>query len=169
MADMSARPADPMTAQDGARIQTSVQELSDLVKGFSNRIANLQMSDIRILELLSQIESGLSESRVGRLEAELKEVEIERNIAEQRYRAMEEKLEIKKNANVVAVDTNEKIKAATKSIYDDLQKQKEEDEAAFWKDLRRSIVKAVLISLSVGAVTGTVGFIWWLVMLYVNR
>jgi hypothetical protein len=166
---MSARPGDPMTAQDGAHLQTSVQELTDMVKGFSNRIANLQMSDIRILELLSQIETGLSESRVGRLEAELKEVEIERNIAEQRYRAMEEKLEIKKNANVVAVDTNEKIKVATKSIYDDLQKQKDDEEAAFWKDLKRSIIKAVLISLAVGGMGSVVGFLWWLVMLYVNR
>ena len=38
---MNARPTDPMTAQDGAHIQTSIQELTDLVKGFSNRIANL--------------------------------------------------------------------------------------------------------------------------------
>ena len=166
---LTPRPTDPMTAQDGVRIQTSVKELSDLVKGFSNRIANLQMSDIKILELLSQIEAGLSESRVGRLEAELKEWRSSGTLPNRDTRPMEEKLEIKKSANVVAVDTNEKIKVATKTIYEDLQKQKEEEESAWQKDLTRSIVKAVLISVSVGAVGSVVGFVWWLVQLYLNR
>lgn len=166
---MNARPTDPMTAQDGAHIQTSIQELTDLVKGFSNRIANLQLSNIQIVELLARIDSGLAENRVGRLEAELRESELDRDMAEQRLKAAEEKLNLKRNTSVEAVDTKEKIRAASTAIYADLERQKKENEAAFWTDVKRTIIKGVLVTLSISGVTGAIAFIWWLFMLYLNR
>jgi len=166
---MNARPTDPMTAQDGVQILTQVRELTDIVKGFSNRISVLQSNNITILEVLARIDSGLAGTRAGRLEAELREVEIEKDLAEQRLRALQEKLEIKKNESSQSSDTNEKIRAGTASVIADLEKQRKENSDAFWLDVRRSIIKGVLVTLSISAVTATLAFIWWLVQLYVSR
>ena len=166
---MNARPTDPMTDQDGVQILTQVRELIDIVRGFSNRISVLQNNNITILEVLARIDSGLAGTRAGRLETELREVELEKDLAERRLKVLEEKLELKKNESSQSSDTNEKIRAGTASVIADLEKQRKENEAAFWLDVRRSIIKGVLVTLSVGAVTGTIGFIWWLVMLYMNR
>jgi hypothetical protein len=166
---MNARPTDPMTAQDGVQILTQVRELTDIIKGFSNRISVLQNNNITILEVLARIDSGLAGSRAGRLEAELREMELEKELAERRLKVVEEKLEIKKNESSQSSDTNEKIRAGTASVIADLEKQRKENADAFWLDVRRSIVKGVLVTLSVGAVTATLAFIWWLVMLYMNR
>jgi Fic family protein len=163
------RPTDPMTAQDGAQILAKVQSLSDTVSQFSNQIALLQRNEITMLELLAKIDSGLSETRVGRLEAELRETELERDLAEQHLRAVEERLTIKKNVSDQAVDTNEKIRAAAATMYADLEQQKKKGEADYWLDIRRSITKTVLITLSVGGVSAVLGFVWWLIQLYVNR
>jgi hypothetical protein len=165
----NSRPTDPMTAQDGAQILAEVQTLSDTVSQFSNQIANMQRNEITMLELLSKIDSGLAETRVGRLEAELRETELERDLAEQHLRALEEKLTIKKNVSDQAVDTNEKMRAAAATLYADLEQQKKKGEADYWLDIRRSITKTVLITLSVGGVSAGLGFVWWLIQLYINR
>ena len=121
------------------------------------------------MELLARIDSGLAENRVGRLEAELRESELDRDMAEQRLKAAEEKLNLKRNTSVEAVDTKEKIRAASTAIYADLERQKKENEAAFWTDVKRTIIKGVLVTLSISGVTGAIAFIWWLFMLYLNR
>jgi hypothetical protein len=173
---MNARPTDPMTAQDGAHVIAEAQKIlseittiRDLVNGFSNRIAVLQRNNADILEVLARIDSGLAENRVGRLEAELRETELERDLAERRLKILDEKIDIKKSATIQGVDTNDKIRAASASMIADLERQKKEENEAYWRDVSRSIIKAVLISLSVGGVSAIIGFIWWLVMLYVNR
>ena len=166
---MNARPTDPITAQDGVQILTQVKELREIIMGFSNRISVLQNNNLTILEVLARIDSGLAGTRAGRLEAELREVELDKDLAEQRLKALQEKLEIKKNESSQSLDTNEKIRAGTASVIADLEKQRKENESAFWLDVRRSIIKGVLVTLSISAVTATLAFLWWLVMLYLSR
>lgn len=167
------RPADPFTAQDGARlftlIDTGLKRISSLLEEQSNRLAIMQRNDIKILEILNIIEDGLTTSRMGRLELEIQETERERDIAEAALRAVEEKLNLKVTAKDQTAGTDEKIKVAAQAAYTDIEKRRKEEEAAFQTDLKRSILKAILISLSVGAVSGFLGFIWWLVQLYLSR
>lgn len=158
-----------MTAQDGAQILTAVQELTALIQGFSNRIAILQQNNLTILEYLARIDSGLAETRAGRLEIELRETEMERDLAEQRLKSLEEKLDLKKNVSHQAADTKEKIRQGSAAVIADLERQRRDEFDAWLRGLKRDIVKAVLISLSVGGVTAAIAFIWWLIQLYINR
>jgi hypothetical protein len=173
---MNGRPTDPMTAQDGAqviaeaqKILSEIKTIRDLVNGFSNRIATLQRNNADILEVLARIDTGLAENRIGRLEAELRETELERDLAERRLKILDEKVDIKKNATIQGVDTNDKIRAASASMIADLERQKKEDDEIYWRDVKRSSIKAIVISLSVGGVSAIIGFVWFLVQLYLNR
>lgn len=168
MTDEKKRPADPMTAQDGAKIMTAVGELNQTVSAFSNRIALIQGSQLQIIELLTRIDGSLSLNRAGRIEVELREAELEFDIAERQLNAIKEKLDLKKNVNNQTVDTQEKIRTASATIYADLERQKKDEEAKYWLDVRRSIIKAVLISLSVAGVSGAIAFIWWLFQFYLS-
>jgi hypothetical protein len=167
------RPADPFTAQDGARlftlIDTMTKRISSTLEEQSNRLAIMQRNDIKILELLQLIEAESSDSRLKRLELEIEEAERERKVAEENLRAIESKISQKQNIKDQNQDTGDKYKAAAASALSDIEKRRKDESAAFLLDLKRSIIKAVLVSLSVGAVTGTIAFIWWLFQLYLNR
>lgn len=167
------RPGDAFTAQDGAYLYALIdrvrKEIEAELSNINARLAVAQKNHIEMLETLNIIETGLSEQRVGRLEIEVKETELELAIAEQRRKAVEEKLALKKDVKDNQIDTNEKIKAAATAAYSDLEKKKKESDEAFFMDLRRSIIKAVLISLAVSGTAGVMAFIYWLFMLYVNR
>lgn len=158
-----------MTAQDGAQLAAGQKEILDVVRQFSNRMASLQRNMIEILEVLGRIDTGLSETRVGRLEAELRETELERDLAERHLKALEEKLALKKDVSEKAVSTDEKIRQAAKTAQVELERQKKETDAAYWVDVRRGIVKTVLTTLAVSGVLATVAFVSWLIQLYVNR
>jgi hypothetical protein len=166
-------PIEPFTARDGVRlfsvIDSMTKRISSSLEEQSNRLAIIQKSGIEMTELLRLIEAEFSESRIGRLELEIQEAERERDIAERNLKAVEEKLLQKQSVKDQNVDTNERIKSAAAAAYSDLEKKKKESSEAFLLDLKRSIVKAVLTTLAVGAVSGTIAFIWFLVQLYLNR
>jgi len=170
---LTPKPMDSFTAQDGARlfsmIDAGLKRISSSFEEFSNRLAITNRQNLEILNLLRLIEAESNESRVGRLQLEIEEAERERDIAERNLKAIEEKLNQKQNIKDQNVDTGEKLKAAAASALSDLDKKKKESSEAFLLDLKRSIVKAVLVSLSIGAVTGAIAFIWWLFQLYLNR
>jgi hypothetical protein len=167
------RPADPMTSQDGARLYAMVEnyfkEINNQIKGLSGMIASLQRQQIESLSLLNIIESGLSQSRVNRLEIEVREAELERERAEKNLEVMKERLHIKQEVKDKSVSTNERIQAVTASTVADLEQKRRESSAAFRVDLGRSMVKAVLTALAVSGTFGTLAFIWWLIQLYVNQ
>lgn len=167
------RPVDPLTSQDGIRlfsmIDGNMRKISSTLEELSNRLAINQKNDIKILEILNIIEEGLTSSRMGRLELEIKETERERDLAEAAYRAAQDKLNLKQIAKEGTQGTDERIKNAAKEAYTDIEKVKKQDREKWLEDLRRSIIKAVLISFAVSGSAGVVGFIWFLIQLYLNR
>jgi hypothetical protein len=167
------RPADPFTAQDAARlfdlIQQGFKKIGGDISDLSNRVAVTQKNYLEILERIEKVQEGLSENRIGRLELELREAEIEREIAERNLRLAEEKVNIKETQKDKQIDTHERMKAVAAEAHIDIERKRKESNEAFILDVRRSIIKAVLVSLSVAGVTGAIGFIWWLFQLYVNR
>ena len=157
---------DPMTAADGVRLMTELQEQTKTIQSFANRIAIIQSQHIQILELLASIDSSFSETRIGRMEQELKEIEMERDMAQQRLKVWDEKLTIRQTNNVATVDTNEKIKRMTNEALASAEKAKKDDEEAWRRDLRRTAIKA-LVTLGIGtAFTAVLGFVVFLIRLY---
>lgn len=167
------RPTDSFTAQDATRLYTMIdvglRKISSTMEDFSNRMALMQRNDIEILNILKLIEAESADNRVKRLELEIEEAERERDLAERNLQAIESKLAQKQTIKDQNADTGEKMKAAAAAVISDSERKKKESSEAFLLDLKRSILKAVLISLSVGAVTGVIGFVWFLVQLYLNR
>lgn len=133
------RPADPMTAQDAAQLFTLIdgikKELIEKIDELEGRITSIQNH-------ASRIEGSLSENRVGRLELELRDAEIDLQEADRKRWALEEKLNIKKEAVSHSTDTHEKIKAI--SAYAELEKKRRESDAAFQIELKRGAIKAAV-------------------------
>lgn len=167
------RPGDPFTAQDAtylyALINRMMKEIKAELEMIRERLAVQQKNHIDMLELLNVIESGLSESRVGRLEIEVMETELEKELAERQLRAVEEKLNRKQAVKDQQIDTHEKIKQAAAVAYADLEKKRKEADEAYRLEVKRGIIKAVLQALAVSATFGTIAFVWWLIQMYVNR
>ena len=169
----SARPADPMTAADGAQLFTKLDNLSkeifDQVRGLSNRLAIVEGNFSKILDLLSRIDAGLSISRSGRVDAELRETEIEKDLVEKQLRAIEEKLNIKRAVKDTAIDTQERIQTVAASTFASLEDKKKVAREAKIEELKWGTLKAVVGALAVGGSLSLVGFLWWLFQQYVNR
>lgn len=167
------RPADPMTALDGARLLTMITAVEARLNGsigeLSNRLASLQRQMIEMSNLVRLIEADTSNTRIKRLELEIEEAEQEKQAAENRLRIAEERLAKKQTIKDENVDTGERLKAVAAAAISDAERQRKETDAAFLIDLKRSILKAVLISLSVSAVGGLIAFFWFLAQLYLNR
>jgi chromosome segregation ATPase len=161
-----ARPSDPFTAHDGARLLASMLsikgELSDRMTDIENLLKTLQGNAARI-------EGSLSETRVERLERELREAELEKEEAETRMRNLEEKIKIKSDAVNQSTDTYERIKAVSVSAYADLEKKRQESRAARIEEIKWGAIKAAAGALAVSGALGIVAFIWFLVQLFLNR
>ncbi len=158
------RPSDPFTAQDAARLFALIDGIR---KDVVEKTEELEERIISLQGQAGRIEGSLSENRIGRLELELREAEIDLKNAERNRRGLEEKLNIKKDAVSHSTDTHEKIQ--TISAYAELEKKKRESDEAFRIDLKRGAIKAAVNVLVGGGVLSIVGFFWWLVQLYVNR
>lgn len=169
----SERPADPMTAADGARLYNLIEQF---IKGkleedrkISQRVASIQGYQLDILSRLERVEIGLSASRAGRLEAELKEAELEKDIAESNLEKIKAKLDIKREVKDQTLDTQEKIKTVAANTYANIEEKKRAEYQAWTIDLKRATIKAVVTALAVAGVFSALGFIWWLILLFVNR
>lgn len=165
------RPTDPFTAKDGAALFIELKRVEARIVteilGLSNRIATLQRDYTQIREGLLRIEGGLSDSRVARLELEVRETELEKEVAERNLQAIEEKLSRKQSIKASSVDTNERIQKVAAGAWEDLEKKRREAQAAYITDLKRSVIKAALSALTVLIMTAIGGFIWWLIQLYI--
>lgn len=162
------RVTDSFTAKDGARLFIMISDLSKRIEGELQtsraQIAILNEKIISILETQSRIEAGLSDSRITRLELDLRDAELERDAAEIALRKAEEKLTLKKDVKDASIDTQEKLKNVATSALESVERQKQAARSARWEDLKWSIVKAIAISLSVGFAGAAVAFIWRLVL-----
>lgn len=167
------RPADPFTSQDGLRLFSMIdarfKDISSSFENYSNRLAIVSKQNIDIIKLLETIEAESNESRLGRLQLEIEEAERDLEIIERQKRAAEEKLSQKQTIKDKSTDTGERIKAIASEAISDVDQKKKKAREEWLEDLRRSIIKAVLISLSVSAVGTLVAFIWFLIQLYMNR
>lgn len=163
------KPTDPLTALDGAKILTEIQHGNNLIQQFSNRMAIIQGQQLEILKLLAHIDASSSETRTTRVEGELKELELERQSLEGRLKMMDEKLAIKKDTQVATINTDEKIRKMTGEMMKSMEEQKKGEYEQKVQDLKFSMLKAVLISLSVGGVGSIVAFLWWLFEFYLKN
>jgi len=170
---LTPKPMDSFTAQDGARlfsmIDAGLKRISSSFEEFSNRLAITNRQNLEILNLLRLIEAESNESRVGRLQLEIEEAERERDIAERNLKAIEEKLNQKQNIKDQNVDTGEKLRAAAVAVVTDIDKQKNEKNAARLEDIKWTAIKTVITIVVGGMATGFIAFIWFLVQLYLNR
>lgn len=157
------------TAQDGIRL---AEQLRQDFKGLAGQLSQIQAllatsqkNQIAMMEDITTIQAGLSESRFTRLELELREAELERDAAERNLRNIEKKVEIKQNVRDEQIDTHERIRQAATGALLDLEKQKKESDAAFYLELRRMVIKTIVV----GVTGGILAFIAWLIRLYITQ
>jgi hypothetical protein len=168
------RPGDPFTAQDGLRLYDLINSMSkrqsSSIDTLASQITTIHKLMIELNALAQVIEEGLTENRVGRLEMELREAMLEKEVAERNLKAKEEKLNLKQSVKENnSVDTQERMNIAAAKAYAEIEKKEKETRDVFVLDLKRSIIKAVLVSLAIGATSGTLAFLWWLFQQYINR
>src|SRR5688572_4458729 len=167
------RPADPFTAKDGAQLYSLFdkfqKDVLEQLRGLSNRVAAMQGNQLDIMDLLTRVESGLSSSRSGRLDAELKEAELEREVAERTLRALEEKLNIKREVKDKTLDTEQKIQTVASTTYANLEEKRRAERDAKIEELKWNAIKAVVGALSVAGSFSIIAFLWWLFQQYINR
>lgn len=167
------RPSDPMSAQDGARLYNLVdqyfKEINSRIGDLSSRIAKVEKHQIDTLEIVNLIDAGASQSRVNRLQIDLKESELELQQAERAVEALREKLALKEDIKNKSVDTNERIQSAAASAVTTLEAKRRESSSIFWADLRMTFIKGVVGFLAIGITGGALGFFWWLIQMYLNR
>jgi len=164
------RPADPFTAKDGAQLYSLFDKFQkDVLQQLSDLSNTLKGNQLDIIDLLSQVAAGLSSSRSGRLDAELKEAELEREAAEWNLRAIEEKLNIKREVKDKTLDTEQKIQTVASSTYASLEEKRRADREAKIEELKWNAIKAVVGALSVAGSFSIIAFLWWLFQQYINR
>lgn len=166
------RPQDPFTAQDAARafasLELKIDKLIESLGIMSGTLANILNKEITTLEQLSRIEEGLSGSRIGRLEQEIREAELEREVAEAALRKAEDKLRLKSEVKEKTVDTQEHLRQVASSAYQDLEKQRRAEIDAKIQDLKWTIIKTLAVSSAIGIAAAIGRFLWFLVETY-NR
>lgn len=165
-----------MTAADGGKIigavdkvDNNVSQVLSEVRTLSGRLTNVQRALIDVLEVTGRIDEGLVSNRYARLEIELQDDEKEKEIAAARLVAIEEKLERKKSSVESVVADTGKMKAAARSVHEDIARQKKDDYDAWVLSVKRDLIKALIITGGIGTAGGIVSFIWWLVLQYLNR
>lgn len=178
------RPADPMTAADGAQLFTKLENFSkeiftmmeqsnkktaEVLSDLSNRLATTQRDVINMRDTVSAVSQDFAATRVQRLQQEIADQEKEKQILEQRIKVVNEKLEEKKTNTVSAINTTDRMKQAAEVTFEERERFEKEQRAAAWAKRRETILTAVMVSLSVGFVGSLVAAIWWFVMFYVNN
>jgi hypothetical protein len=167
------RPGDPFTAQDGARLFGEFNAIAEGMRRdiatIKGAVATLQNQHLTILEALGEISRGLSSSRFDRLAVEIRDAELELEVAEKNLKAKEEKLEKKKEIKDHTIDTQDRFKTVASSTYEEIEEGKKRARQAKIDDLKFSALKAVITWGSVGAVALVFSFIWFLIQQYINR
>jgi len=167
------RPADPLTAQDGLRLFTLINDgqkrLEGLFSELSNRLATMQAQVIRIAGKVDVIAEDTAHNRNKRFELELEEAEREKEIAEAALHAIEQKIAKKQNLKDETQDTGERLKLIAASALSEAESQKKKSREERFEDLRWSVTKAVVTWGAIGLVGFVFAVIWFLVQLYLNR
>lgn len=170
------RPADPFTAQDGARLFTAIDAFSKRVESAiekegretRNAIAGLMKNIITLLEAQARIEAGLVDSRVNRLELDLQEAEIERAQAEEALRKAEEKLSGRQAVKDKTIDTQDRLRTIASSALADVEKQREDERRKRLDDIKLSMLKTALNWGVVAIIVFVMGFLGYLFRLYIT-
>lgn len=167
------RPSDPMSAQDGARLYNLIDNyfkgLNERIGDLSARLSKVEKNQIDTLGIVNLIDAGASQSRVNRLQMDLKESELELQQAEAAVEALRTKLALKENIKNQSVDTNERIQSAAASAVSTLEAKKRESRAVFLADLKITFVKGVVGFLAISISGGVLAFVFFLIQLYLNR
>lgn len=167
------RPQDPMTARDGANLYNLVEkyfkDISGALRDMSGRLATVEKNQLDTLETVNLIDAGASQSRVNRLQIDLKESELELAQAERAVEALREKLTLKEDIKNQSVDTNERIQSAAASAVNTLDAKRRESRSVFLADLKITFIKGVVGFLAISISGGVLAFVFFLIQLYLNR
>lgn len=164
------RPNDPMTATDAMRLIDAVKiTLHEELQQVNARMANIQGAMITMSEIMQSLSADLSNTRIKRLQEEMFEVDQEKEILEKRLNIVLAKKDMKNKDTPAAVDTNERFKNLAVSTYLEKEKLEAEKKSEWWRDTFRQAGRTIIITLSVSGVLGLLGFLWWVVQLYLAR
>lgn len=136
-----------------ARIVGMLRELRtdalDAIKGVSARLVVMEKTSIEMKDSINRMSSEYAETRVRRLEEEAEEAERERELVNQRLKALDEKVEQKKAASVQAIDTNERMKSTATLTFEQEEQKRQKERAAIWRARWNNVITAVMVSVSV--------------------
>lgn len=167
------RPEDPFTSRDGARLFTELSrelaKLNNLITTNNGTLANILNKEIQLLEQMNRIEAGLSGSRINRFEQELREAELERDRVLKSLETAEERLKLKAAAKDTQVNTQERLEMLANKAYEKLEEERRSEGEAFRRDLSRGALKSIVNGLAFSGALAVLGFIWFLIQLYLNR
>lgn len=166
------RPGDPFTAQDGARLfaelSSIVERMKEDLRTVKGATATLQSQHLTILEAIARVERGLASSRFDRLELELREAELEKEVAEKNLKAKEEKLEKKREVKDHTIDTQDRFKTVASATYEEIEEKKRKDREAKIEDIKLGALKTLVNWGVIGIVGVVVSFILFLFRMYIT-